>query len=85
MVSYYTIQPDEGEVEILSRIQRDFWGASFVPVMAPIKLMGNAKVLTLKIRGTNFIIKVDGPGFIIKRLYDNLLFGKILNRPKEKD
>lgn len=73
MIEYYTIQPDEDVKTFLNRLYADFRLPRLRITDAPVKLMGNAKVLTVNAVGTGITIKVDGPGMMIDELYKEIL------------
>jgi len=73
MLYYYTIQPHEDADQFMIRIYIDFPYADLVADIPPTPLMGNAKVLTLHTKGTHFHIKIDGPGFIVDKIYKEVM------------
>jgi hypothetical protein len=66
---YITIQTGENEEQALSKIKRQVGHLNLSVWNRPIKLTGNFKVLELHSKG-NKLIKVDGPGFIIDKLFE---------------
>lgn len=73
MVYYITIEKDMTESRVLSliKIQTGYEWKKFIITEPPSSLMGNKKILTIRLRTNwlNTIVKIDGPGFIIENLY----------------
>ncbi len=75
MIDYYTVQPYEGVQAFLDRLRIDFRFTRMRITEPPVKLMGNSKILTMEAVGTGITVRVDGPGMVIDRLYNKILFG----------
>lgn len=75
-LKYITIQPGEDFEDALSKIRREAGGIHFVAYYRPQNLTGNFKILTLNSKyNMNNTVKIDGPGFIIDKLFEYFLMG----------
>ena len=74
-MKYLTIKPYQEEQQALSMIKRELGNTSgLIVAEVPQELMGNQKILILRKRtGLSIECKIDGPGFIIDRLYEKFL------------
>ena len=75
-MKYITVRQGELKKDVISKMRREL--GSYFPALysidQPLQLMGNSKVLSLRVRGVNNIyLKVDGPGFIIDELFNHFL------------
>ena len=66
-----SIEAGEDLQGALSKIARQYRHLNFFVLEPPQSLMGNFKVLKMTVRGSqgDSILKVDGPGFLVDRLY----------------
>jgi len=72
LIKYFTI--DSNVKNLMSKLKRETGFTRFIAMGKPAKLMANAKVLEIRPSAMNFdyIIKIDGPGFLIDELYKTL-------------
>jgi len=75
-IEYFTVQRSDSVESILKRLDKEYRLSNMYPAAKPIQLMGNAKVLELRVSNRKINIKVDGPGFIIEAIYNRLLMGE---------
>lgn len=73
MIEYFTVKPGESADLILKRLDSRYGLANLFPYSRPIKLMGNAKVLEIKVVNRDLTLKVDGPGFIADAIYNRII------------
>jgi hypothetical protein len=71
-MKYYTIGLNDSAQSMLKLLDRKYRLSNIFPISEPAKLMGNAKVLEIRVSDLNTNIKVDGPGFIIDEIYNKL-------------
>ena len=74
-MKYLTIEPHQEEQAVLSMLKRECNDISnLIVTEVPQELMGNQKILVLRKRaGLSVVCKIDGPGFLIDRLYKTFL------------
>lgn len=77
MVKYLTLEKHETLETFKMKFFRIFERSvkNFVIIGEPQKFMGNTKVITLKDNRSlnkDLVIKIDGPGFLIQELYEEL-------------
>ena len=71
LLKYLTVAPSYTYEGALSLIRRELRESQFYANESPHKLSGNQKVLKLISRqNIEDFVKVDGPGFIIDKLYE---------------
>jgi hypothetical protein len=78
------VKSEDTPESILKKLDSDYGLSNLYPVGRPESLMGNAKVLTLTTSMRGDTIKIDGPGLVVFRVYDELLKinGKIKSKGK---
>jgi len=71
LIKYITIESNESFDQALVKIRKNIRESAFFINESPHKLAGNHKILKL-LSKDNFedFVKIDGPGFIIDKLYD---------------
>jgi hypothetical protein len=72
-VKYYTLQQSDTLESVLQKLDSDYGLNNLYVISSPISLMGSHKVITVKSLNRSEEIKIDGPGFIVFRIYDRLL------------
>jgi len=71
-VKYYTIAPEQKPEDVL-RYLKETYGLNNLSVHeAPQQMMGSQRILPIKVSGKTLTVKVEGPGFIVERIYDTL-------------
>lgn len=71
LLKYLTINSSDSYEDALSLIRRELRESQFYAHESPHGLSGNHKVLKLISRqNIEDFVKIDGPGFIINRLYE---------------
>lgn len=72
-MKYYTVRPDETLESVLNKLDEEYGLNNLYPAGGPESLIGNAKILAMRTVNRGDVIKIDGPGHIIFRIYDKLL------------
>lgn len=71
LIKYITIESNESFEQALIKIKKEIRETAFFINESPYKLGGNYKVLKLLSKDNlEDFVKIDGPGFIIDKLYD---------------
>ena len=81
-VKYYTISPIQSHDDVIKYLSECFGLRNLNPLEGPQALMGSQKILPLKIFGTSFVLKIEGPGFIVDKVYEIIMTREI---PSSKD
>jgi hypothetical protein len=72
-MTYLTVKPTDTAETVIRMLNSKYGLDNLYPMMAPVKLIGSAKVLTMRSLKRNEIIKLDGPGMIINRVYEKII------------
>jgi hypothetical protein len=76
MVKHLSVDKGQDVNRVLSliKIETGYEADRFIALDPPLSLMGNKEVLTLKLSSNlrENILKIDGPSFIIRELYEKL-------------
>lgn len=72
-MKYYTLQQSDTLESALQKLEADYGLNNLYVISSPISLMGSHKVITIKSLRRSEEIKIDGPDFIVFRIYDRLL------------
>ena len=72
-MTYITVRATDTAESVIQMLDSKYGLSNLYPMLAPIKLIGSAKVLTMRSLKRNEIIKMDGPGMIINRVYDKII------------
>jgi hypothetical protein len=73
-IEYYTIGKDQSIDSVLKQLDKRYHLSNLYPFSRPFKLMGNAKILELRMAGK--LLKIDGPGFVVDSVYNKLIQGQ---------
>ncbi len=72
-IKYHTVQPYENAEVMIATLKRKYNIKSLFASGEPVKGMASQKIMTLKsFKNKDIIIRVDGPCFIIDKVYRNL-------------
>jgi hypothetical protein len=72
-VKYYTITPEVNYESALQYLGDCFGLNNLVPMGTTQQMMGTQKVLSCKISGSINVLKIEGPGFVVERIYERLV------------
>jgi hypothetical protein len=78
-LDYYTVTPQDTEESILKLLDRKYGLRNLFPIAEPLKLGGNAKILVLRTSKGFQTVKIDGPGFIIYKIYNTIVSKRSYN------
>ncbi len=72
-VKYYTITPEQNYETALQFLGDAFGHNNLIPMGATQQMMGSQKILSCKISGSVDVLKIEGPGFVVERIYERLM------------